>query len=182
MATHDHDYSTLGAHVAELPPSATFRVAPAVPARHRGVARRRGDVVVLSHLGLGFPGGYVGVDVFFVISGFLITRQLVNEFDRGTDLVPAFYARRAKRILPAATVVIIGTVLALWKWDSPLRLRPDALDGVFSAFSGINWRLAARARTTSTSARSRAPSSTTGRSPSRSSSTSSGRPDAGGRR
>ncbi len=102
-------------------------------------------LVVLSHLSLGFSGGFVGVDVFFVISGFLITRQLMNEFNRENRLsFLGFYARRAKRILPAATVVIVGTVLALWKWDSPLRLRRDVIDGVFSSFSGINWRLAAQ--------------------------------------
>jgi peptidoglycan/LPS O-acetylase OafA/YrhL len=101
-------------------------------------------LVVLSHLSLGFSGGYVGVDVFFVISGFLITRQLMNEFNRQNRIsFLGFYARRAKRILPAATVVIVATVLALWEWDSPLRLRHDVIDGVFSAFSGINWRLAA---------------------------------------
>jgi peptidoglycan/LPS O-acetylase OafA/YrhL len=129
--------------------------APAKRDVPRGVRRFRPDIeglravavtlVVLSHLGLGFSGGFVGVDVFFVISGFLITRQLMNEFNRQNRLsFLGFYARRAKRILPAATVVIIGTVLALWKWDSPLRLRHDVIDGVYSAFSGINWRLAAQ--------------------------------------
>jgi peptidoglycan/LPS O-acetylase OafA/YrhL len=100
-------------------------------------------LVVLSHLSLGFPGGYVGVDVFLVISGFLITRQLADELSR-TDRISfrGFYARRIRRILPAATVVIVGTVLACWKWDSPLRVKTDAVDGLFSAFSGINWRLA----------------------------------------
>jgi peptidoglycan/LPS O-acetylase OafA/YrhL len=133
------------------------RTVAEIPAQRdvpRSVRRFRPDIeglraiavtlVVLSHLGLGFSGGYVGVDVFFVISGFLITRQLMNEFNRENRLsFLGFYARRAKRILPAATLVIIGTVLALWKWDSPLRLRRDVIDGVFSAFSGINWRLAA---------------------------------------
>lgn len=100
-------------------------------------------LVVLSHLGLGSPGGYVGVDVFFVISGFLITRQLGAELDR-TDRISfrGFYARRVRRILPAATVVMVGTVLACWKWDSPLRVKSDASDGFFSALSAINWRLA----------------------------------------
>ena len=100
-------------------------------------------LVVLSHLGLGFPGGYVGVDVFFVISGFIITRQLGAELNR-TDRISfrEFYARRARRILPAATVVIVGTVLACWKWDSPLQVKSDASDGLFSALSAINWRLA----------------------------------------
>jgi peptidoglycan/LPS O-acetylase OafA/YrhL len=101
-------------------------------------------LVVLAHLGLGFPGGYIGVDVFFVISGFLITRQLMGEVDRTNGIsFRRFYARRVRRILPAATVVIIGTMLACWKWDSPLQVKSDALDGLYSAFSGINWRLAA---------------------------------------
>jgi len=100
-------------------------------------------LVVLSHLRLGFPGGYVGVDVFFVISGFIITRQLGAELNR-TDRISLreFYARRVRRILPAATVVIVGAVLACWKWDSPLQVKSDASDGLFSALSAINWRLA----------------------------------------
>ena len=100
-------------------------------------------LVVLTHLGLAFPGGYVGVDVFFVISGFLITRQLAAELARTNRIsLAGFYARRARRILPAATVVIVGTVLACWRWDSPLQVKSDALDGLFAAFSGVNWRLA----------------------------------------
>ena len=100
-------------------------------------------LVVLSHLGLVFPGGYVGVDVFFVISGFLITRQLATELARTNRISFArFYARRVRRILPAATVVIVGTALACWRWDSPLQVRSDALDALFAAFSGVNWRLA----------------------------------------
>jgi peptidoglycan/LPS O-acetylase OafA/YrhL len=100
-------------------------------------------LVVLSHLGLVFPGGYVGVDVFFVISGFLITRQLATELARTNRISFArFYARRVRRILPAATVVIVGTALACWRWDSPLQVKSDALDALFAAFSGVNWRLA----------------------------------------
>jgi peptidoglycan/LPS O-acetylase OafA/YrhL len=100
-------------------------------------------LVVLSHLGLVFPGGYVGVDVFFVISGFLITRQLATELARTNRISFArFYARRVRRILPAATVVIVGTVLACWRWDSPLQVKSDVLDALFAAFSGVNWRLA----------------------------------------
>jgi len=100
-------------------------------------------LVVLSHVGLGFPGGYVGVDVFFVISGFLITRQLVGDLERDQKInFGRFYARRARRILPAAAVTIVATVLAVRAWDSPLRIRQDALDAFYSAFSGVNWRLA----------------------------------------
>jgi peptidoglycan/LPS O-acetylase OafA/YrhL len=123
------------------------RVAPREPRRFRpdieGLRAVAVITVVVSHLSLGLPGGYVGVDVFFVISGFLITRQLMAEFMRtGTLSLTRFYARRARRILPAATVVSIATLLACRIWDSPLRVRTDAMDALYAAFSGINWRLA----------------------------------------
>ena len=58
-----------------------------------------------------FHGGYVGVDVFFVVSGFLITGLIARELtSTGTLSLPAFYARRARRILPAALVVLVVTV------------------------------------------------------------------------
>ena len=65
--------------------------------------------VIGSHAGLPFlRGGYVGVDVFFVLSGFLITGLLVREADRtGRVSLGGFYARRARRILPAATLVLV---------------------------------------------------------------------------
>ncbi|MES0049229.1 acyltransferase [Mesorhizobium sp. M0053] len=92
------------------------------------------------------PGGYVGVDVFFVISGFLITGVLLREVDRtGRIDLLAFYIRRARRLLPAAMLVLLLVALA-----TPLYL-PSALwrDGtnelVYSAFQLENWRLAAKA-------------------------------------
>lgn len=68
--------------------------------------------VVLEHVGVAHvTGGYVGVDVFFVLSGFLITGLLVREVERsGRVALGAFYARRARRILPAATVVLVVVV------------------------------------------------------------------------
>ena len=100
-------------------------------------------LVVLGHSGLAVPGGFVGVDVFFVISGFLITQQLLRErATRGRISFRRFYARRARRILPAATVVIGATVLASWAWLSPLRVRVIAWDAVYAAFSAVNLRLA----------------------------------------
>src|ERR1700728_5331019 len=73
-------------------------------------------LVLLFHAGIpGFTGGYVGVDVFFVISGFVITGLLLREREssRATSLL-SFYGRRIRRILPAATLVIVVTVVATY--------------------------------------------------------------------
>jgi peptidoglycan/LPS O-acetylase OafA/YrhL len=75
-------------------------------------------LVVLYHAGVpGLSGGFIGVDVFFVVSGFVITGLLLREraVRDKTDLV-GFYARRSRRILPAATLVIILTVLGSYHW------------------------------------------------------------------
>ena len=59
------------------------------------------------------PGGYIGVDIFFVISGFLITSHLLREAERtGRVKLAAFFAGRARRILPAAMLVILVVVAA----------------------------------------------------------------------
>src|SRR5580658_2108090 len=74
--------------------------------------------VVLFHAGVpGITGGFVGVDVFFVISGFVITGVLLRErSSSGRNSILAFYGRRARRIIPAATLVIVVTVLATYHW------------------------------------------------------------------
>lgn len=102
-------------------------------------------LVVLYHCGVpGVPGGYVGVDVFFVISGFLITRQLVVERRRtGRIALRAFYARRIKRLLPSASAVIATTVIAFRLWGPPLQSAGVAKDAIFTAFYAMNFRLAA---------------------------------------
>jgi peptidoglycan/LPS O-acetylase OafA/YrhL len=71
-------------------------------------------LVVAQHAGLGpFSGGYIGVDVFFVISGYLITGLIVDDLERGTFSFRNFYERRARRILPALlTVILVTTVVA----------------------------------------------------------------------
>ena len=73
-------------------------------------------LVILSHAGVpGFSGGYVGVDVFFVISGFVITGLLLRQSPRHvrTNLA-MFYARRIRRIVPAATLTLVATVIAAY--------------------------------------------------------------------
>ncbi|MEV4345459.1 acyltransferase family protein [Actinoplanes sp. NPDC049596] len=101
-------------------------------------------LVVLSHAGLStFAGGYVGVDVFFVISGFLITTLLLKELNKtGKISLPGFYARRAIRLLPVSTVVVVATIVASWLWMPATRFKGITQDALFSTFYGINWRLA----------------------------------------
>jgi peptidoglycan/LPS O-acetylase OafA/YrhL len=66
--------------------------------------------VMIFHLGAGLPGGFVGVDVFFVISGFLMTGIIAQEFlERRTLSFAAFYSRRIRRIFPALLVMILAT-------------------------------------------------------------------------
>jgi peptidoglycan/LPS O-acetylase OafA/YrhL len=103
--------------------------------------------VLLYHAGLSFmPGGYVGVDVFFVISGFLITGLLLREIERtGTLSIMRFYSRRAKRLLPM-TVVVLGTVALLsWLLFSPVRMDTVSFDVIATGLYVMNWRLAVQA-------------------------------------
>ena len=65
--------------------------------------------VIAFHMDLGLDGGYVGVDIFFVISGFLITNQIDENLIRGTFSLSQFYQRRIKRLLPAAFVMMAVT-------------------------------------------------------------------------
>lgn len=102
-------------------------------------------LVVLYHARLGVPGGYVGVDVFFVISGFLITGQLVGELRAsGRVSFAGFYARRARRILPAATVTTVVTVVAAGMLLSPLPAMRVFSDARSAAVFGANIHFAAR--------------------------------------
>ena len=69
-------------------------------------------LVVIYHTGIALPGGYIGVDIFFVISGFVITQLLMREVDTtGKISLTGFYERRIRRILPAVAFAIIGTLL-----------------------------------------------------------------------
>ena len=102
--------------------------------------------VLLCHAGVPFlAGGYVGVDVFFVISGFLITRLLIGELDRsGTISLRGFYARRAKRLLPLSAVLLVTVAVLSMILLSPLRDTEVAGDIVSSALYVANWHFAAQ--------------------------------------
>ncbi|MGZ5545528.1 MAG: acyltransferase family protein [Limisphaerales bacterium] len=70
--------------------------------------------VLLYHADLGLTGGFVGVDVFFVISGFLISSLILKELEAGTFSLATFWERRIRRIFPALFVMIIAAVVAGW--------------------------------------------------------------------
>ena len=101
-------------------------------------------LVVLYHTDIpGVHGGFLGVDVFFVISGFVITNVLLREkASKGTTSIPGFYARRIRRILPAATVVLIATVFATYHWLSYITGAINANDAKYVAAFVGNFRFA----------------------------------------
>jgi peptidoglycan/LPS O-acetylase OafA/YrhL len=70
--------------------------------------------VLLYHAKLGCSGGFVGVDIFFVISGFLISSLILKELGNGTFRLVTFWERRIRRILPALTVVVLASLAAGW--------------------------------------------------------------------
>ncbi len=101
--------------------------------------------VLLYHLGISWiPGGFLGVDLFFVISGYVITRLLLDSIQRsgGLDL-RAFYIARIRRLLPPLLFMIITTALfvSLWAPDTIKRFLTDA---PFSIFGAMNWWLVFR--------------------------------------
>jgi len=67
--------------------------------------------VALFHLDLGFSGGFVGVDIFFVISGYLITSIIIKDIAKDAFSMRQFWARRIRRILPAAVVMVTATII-----------------------------------------------------------------------
>jgi peptidoglycan/LPS O-acetylase OafA/YrhL len=103
--------------------------------------------VLLFHAGVpGTGGGFIGVDVFFVLSGFLITGLLLREREeRGAIDLAGFYARRARRILPAAAVVLLAILIASWVILAPLDVPGVAGDVLASILFVGNIRFALQA-------------------------------------
>lgn len=101
-------------------------------------------LVVIFHLApRALPGGYIGVDVFFVISGFLITAHLLREVDRtGTVKLSEFWARRARRLLPAALLVLIVSAVAVLVFLPRSVLTQNLVEIAFAAVYVVNWNLA----------------------------------------
>ena len=101
-------------------------------------------LVVLYHLWpLRLPGGYIGVDVFFVISGFLITSHLLSEVGRtGTVSLRRFWARRIRRLLPAASITLVASAIAMFLVVPPSLWERTAREITASALYFQNWALA----------------------------------------
>ena len=92
----------------------------------------------------GISGGYVGIEVFFVISGFVITGLLLREREaNGRTSLRSFYGRRARRIIPAASLVIIVTVIVAYHYLGPLIGHETAVDGQWAALFLANFHFAA---------------------------------------
>jgi peptidoglycan/LPS O-acetylase OafA/YrhL len=91
------------------------------------------------------PGGFVGVDIFFVISGFLITSHLVRELqETGKISLGKFYARRMVRLIPAATLVLVASVVAAAMFAPQTTWKQISVDITGAAFYVVNWVFGAR--------------------------------------
>ncbi|MCS5734125.1 acyltransferase family protein [Herbiconiux daphne] len=133
------------------PDAETTEIAAATPNARRAV---RADIqglralavvaVILNHV-IGWPaGGFAGVDVFFVISGFLITGLIVRDLDaNGRVSLRRFYGKRLRRILPAAVTVLVATSVAAWFLFNRPRAVATLWDAVYSFFFVSNWHFAA---------------------------------------
>lgn len=98
--------------------------------------------VILFHAGFQFlSGGFLGVDIFFVLSGFLITTIIMQEHAEGKFSLKNFYKRRARRILPALFLVILATLPFAWFWLLPTQLKDysQSVLGAVFFFSNIHF-------------------------------------------
>jgi len=101
--------------------------------------------VILYHLGISWiPGGFLGVDLFFVISGYVITRLILDSINQSSALdLRAFYAARLRRIYPAFIFMVICTILFIGVW-APEAIKRFLSDLPYALTGTINWFLVAR--------------------------------------
>jgi peptidoglycan/LPS O-acetylase OafA/YrhL len=101
--------------------------------------------VVLYHLGISWiPGGFLGVDLFFVISGYVITRLILDSINQSSALdLRAFYAARLRRIYPAFIFMVICTIIFIGVW-APEAIKKFLSDLPYALTGSINWLLVAR--------------------------------------
>lgn len=140
--------STSAVHLREHPPISPYRYGSwrsghVFRADLEGLRALAVIAVIAEHL-TGIPsGGYVGVDIFFVLSGFLITGILLKEFTRsGRISLVEFYRRRMRRILPAATLVLVATVAVSCLVFRPGRAASIFHDALWAALFAGNWEQA----------------------------------------
>jgi peptidoglycan/LPS O-acetylase OafA/YrhL len=98
-------------------------------------------LVVLFHCGVpGFSGGFTGVDVFFALSGYLMTGLIVAEVERTGKLsLRNFYARRVRRLLPASGLLVVGTLLMGWAVYSPIEMTTYAKSAYYTSLYASNF-------------------------------------------
>jgi len=101
--------------------------------------------VLLYHLGISWiPGGFLGVDLFFVISGYVITRLILDSINQSSALdLKAFYAARLRRIYPGFLFMVICTILFIGVW-APEAIKRFLSDLPYALTGTINWLLVAR--------------------------------------
>ena len=101
--------------------------------------------VVLYHLGLSWiPGGFLGVDLFFVISGYVITRLILDSINQSSALdLRAFYAARIRRIYPGFIFMVICTIIFIGVW-APEAIKRFLSDLPYALTGSMNWALVAR--------------------------------------
>ncbi|MGA5134220.1 acyltransferase family protein [Streptomyces olivoreticuli] len=119
-------------------PARAARIAPLDGLRGLAVL-----AVLLFHAGH-LDGGFLGVDLFFVLSGFLITGLLLGETaNRGRIALAAFWGRRARRLLPALAVTVVATLLLTWAFGAPSALLFALDDTPWVAAQAVNWHFIA---------------------------------------
>ena len=101
--------------------------------------------VVLYHLGISWiPGGFLGVDLFFVISGYVITRLILDSINQSSALdLRAFYAARLRRIYPGFLFMVISTIIFIGVW-APEAIKRFLSDLPYALSGTLNWLLVAR--------------------------------------